>query len=367
MQKRMGALGVVALGLVAFTAIASTGCGSNEDTTAASDPTGPAGVPAGGETSGGGNGDDTGPGSGGGGNDGDGAGTGSEPGPTPEQPRCPAYTEALPTNASVAGVPFSRDTAKDFLLGALALRYPVGKAVVEGGMSGNSVMGNCLDAFLTNKTSADAVLRGASTTVHECGHFFDLGLSKGATSSYVIRPDLKFSCESGDTTSRGGKTFARSEITKDAYASKRTPCGGGAKGCDSYATTYLTGQSGAQGYNSVLEEASQYVNSLATALAFQEQYAGSHASERDGILTFLWYIERYLAMARTKYPDAYQLISENECWRKLTLTIWDRGWFYLDATKDKSTLGLDDAAIEALVKDPVLTAEIDALRKLECE
>ncbi|HVH43002.1 MAG TPA: hypothetical protein VM925_11685 [Labilithrix sp.] len=364
MQKRMEALGVVALGLVAFAAFASLGCGSTDDTRAASDPTSPPGVPGGGDA-GGGNGGGSGE-DGGGGGDG---GAGGEPAPTPEQPTCPAYTEALPNNASLARLSFSRETAEEFLLGALALRYPVGKALVEGGMSGGGPLGNCLDTFLTDKSSADAVLRHASTTVHECGHFYDLGLSKGIATTYVIRPDLRFTCESGDTTSRGGKTFARSLIKKDAHSAKRRPCAGsaGGNGCDSYASTYLDGQSGEQGYNFVLEEAAQYVNSLATALAFQEQYAGSRASERDGILTFLWYIERYLAMARADYPEAYQLISENECWRKATLTIWDRGRFYLDATDEMSTLGMDDAELAALVNDPVLTAEIDALRKLECE
>ncbi|MDF2693412.1 MAG: hypothetical protein K0S65_1795, partial [Labilithrix sp.] len=203
--------------------------------------------------------------------------------------------------------------------------------------------------------------------VHECGHFYDLGKASGNAAAYVIRTDLTFTCESGDTTSRGGSTFARSLITKDAYSQKRTPCGGGAKGCDSYAQTYLTGSSGAQGYNSVLEEATQYVNSLATALAFREQYAGSNASERDGILTFLWYIERYLAMAHADYPEAYKLISEDPCWRRATLSIWDRGWFYLHATKEVAGLGLDDASLEPLVNEPALLAEIDALRKLECE
>ena len=237
-------------------------------------------------------------------------------------------------------------------------------------MSGGKPLGNCLDAFLTNTSSAEAVLRSAATTVHECGHFYDLAssaASSAASSTYVIRPDLVFTCESGDTTSRGGKTFARSLIKQDAYAAKRRPCAKGGKGCDSYASTYLDGQSGEQGYNFVLEEAAQYVNSLATALAFQEQYAGTRASERDGILTFLWYIERYLAMARADNPEAYELISEDACWRKLTLTIWDRGWFYEKATEGMDTLGIDDAELATLVNEPALTAEIDALRKLECE
>ena len=141
-----------------------------------------------------------------------------------------------------------------------------------------------------------------------------------------------------------------------------------------YARIYLDGDaedskfdSGDQGYNSVLEEATQYVNSLATGLAFEDQYTGVKVTERDGILTFLWYIERYLAMARTEYPEAYALISEDPCWRQATLTVWDRGWFYLRATEGMASLGIHDAEIEPLVNDPELVAEIDALRKLECK
>lgn len=299
--------------------------------------------------------------------------------PNPDKPGCAqgSYTEALPTNASLSGLSFSPAQANDYLLGALGKRYAIGKQVVEGGLSSSLAQsqGNCIDRFLSDKSSADAVLRQAPTVVHECGHFFDLGEGSGTTSAFVVRPDLKFTCKQGDTTSRGGKTFARSRLKTDAYYNKRKACGGSVKqGCDFYADVYLDGnpddgsfQGGDQGYNSVLEEANQYVNSLATALAFQETYQGSKASERDGILTFLWYIERYLKMAREEYPEAYALISQDSCWRQATLSVWDRGWFYLDATKGSTNLGMDDDAITALAKESSLTSEIDALRSLECK
>ena len=303
-------------------------------------------------------------------------------GPTanPEQPGCAQdeYTETLPTNASLADLSFSAATASDYLLDALELRFPLGKAIVEGGLSSSlaKTQGNCIDRFLSDKSNAKAVLRQATTVVHECGHFYDLGEATGSDAAFVIRPDLTFTCKSGDTTSRRGKTFARSLIKGDAHYTKRKACASGTAGkdCDMYAPIYLDGNatdskfdSGDQGYNSVLEEAAQYVNSLATALAFQDAYSGSKASERDGILTFLWYIERYLAMARTEYPEAYELLSQDACWRQATLSVWDRAWFYLRETKGMTNLGINDAAIEALVSDPELTAEIDALRNLECK
>ncbi|HVJ94106.1 MAG TPA: hypothetical protein VM580_30160 [Labilithrix sp.] len=367
MAKQHTALGWIALGFVAFATVSSTGCGSDDasanagsgDTTSESGPT--IGVPGDNDNAGTDNPEDT-------SGDGDAA---DPPAPTQDKPGCGQnpYTETLPTTASLDGLPFSRETADKFLLSALEKRYPIGKAIVEGGLSSarSKNMGDCLKIFLGDRSSESRVLRSASTAVHECGHFYDMGKATRDEAAYVIRPDLTFMCKSGDTTSRGGKTFARSLISRDAHARKRTPCGMGGKGCDGYATTYLTGQSGEQGYNSVLEEATQYVNSLATAFAFREQYERTNASERDGILTFLWYVERYLALAHANYPEAYKLISEDSCWRQATLTIWDRGKLYLDATKDIPGLGLDDTSIEELVNTPELLAEIDALRKLECE
>src|SRR5262249_39842005 len=161
--------------------------------------------------------------------------------------------------------------AETYLKTALDRRYPIGKFILEGGISSPlaAQQGNCFDTFVTDKSSATKVLQQAGTAVHECGHLFDLGKASGASSTYVIRPDLTFTCSQGDTTSRGGVTFARSLLRSDSYYTKRKACGGQlALGCDIYADIYLDGsatdgtfQGGDQGYSSVLEEATQYVNS----------------------------------------------------------------------------------------------------------
>lgn len=290
-----------------------------------------------------------------------------------------AYTETVPTTASLGGLTFSSSDAEGYILDALELRYPVGKYLTEGGLASPlaASQGNCITRFLRDTSSAEAVLRQASTVVHECGHFYDIGeaSSDPRAAAYVITEETRFTCSSGDTTSRNGRTFARSLLKTDASYADRQACGGrSAQGCDMYADIYLDGdptdssfESGDQGYSFLLEEATQYVNSLATALAFEEAYAGRKVTERDGILTFLWYIGRYLRMARTDYPDAYELLSTDACWRQATLTVWDRGRFYLAQTKGKSSLGIDDEALEALAFEASLTAEIDALRKLECQ
>lgn len=305
---------------------------------------------------------------------------GNTPPPQPGRTGCTgtSYTEALPVSSgSLTALSFSQAKAGDYLLGALAVRYPLGKYIVDGGLAHpiQGQAGTCIDRFLQDKSSASRVLQQASTVVHECGHFFDLGKASGSAATYVIRDDLELTCKSGDTTSRGGKTFARSLIKGDDYYASRKACGNQVRqGCDMYADIYLTGSptdstfdSGDQGYNSLLEEATQYVNSLASALAFYDQYQGTKVTERDGIMTFLWYMERYLKLARESYPQAYATLSQDSCWRQATLSVWDRGWFYLNATKGKDSIQIDADAIEELVRTPELVAEIDALRNLECK
>lgn len=303
---------------------------------------------------------------------GGGSGGGEDGGPTTENKGCGAYTEALDDpKADVSGVAFNGEAVQPFVLGVLEKRYPHGKTLVEGGLKLTS-QGSCIDRYLRDKSSARSVMGQLSVVVHECGHFHDLNESKGGSSSYLLAPGKTLVCERGDTTDRGGKTFARSRIMKDAYAAKRKACGGTvARGCDLYADIYLNGDpddkefdSGDQGYSLLLEEANQYVNSIATGRAIEGEMSNV-ASERDGILTFQWYLARYLKMARESYPETYALLSQDACWRDATLTIYDRGTFYLEATKGSQKLQIDADAIEKLRDEPELVAEIDALRKLQ--
>ena len=160
-------------------------------------------------------------------------------------------------------------------------------------------------------------------------------------------------------------TPARSLIQLDAYAGLKTD--------DSYARIYLDGDpadaafdSGDQGLDMLMEEAVQYVNSLATDYAFSDQArSGSQISARDGILTFLWYVERYLRMLRVDHPATYDVVMADPCWRELILSVWGRAWLYLDATEGITALGIDDAELEALVLDPDLLDEIDRVRQAE--
>ena len=208
--------------------------------------------------------------------------------------------------------------------------------------------------------------------VHECGHFLDIGLSFSHHDVYYVTEQLTIGCDQGDTISRRGRTFARSRINDDNYSSMRPPCNGSSsRNCDSYADIYLNGDpddstfdSGDQGFNLLLEEAFQYVNSLATNYAFNDRYSGS-ISGKDGLLTHLWWVMRYLKYARNNYPSTHSFLLGDACWREAILTLWGRAWLYLDLTANMGNLGINDAALSALVDDPSLLSEIEAVRRAE--
>ncbi|MBI2378180.1 MAG: hypothetical protein HYV07_29535 [Deltaproteobacteria bacterium] len=280
------------------------------------------------------------------------------------------YSETLPeagADLSEELASYQQSSVTPFILAALEKRYPVGRAIVEGGLA-NTRLGDCIARFLSPSADGDEVLQQLSTIVHECGHFYDLTFSTGDRSTYVITPTLRFDCSGG--SARG--TFARSLLNQDGYSARRPPCGpGGGRSCDSYADIYLDGDptdgtfdSGDQGFDMLLEETVQYVNSLASGYAFADRLPrGISISERDGILTFLWYTGRYLKLARDSHPVAYLKLSEDTCWREAILTVWGRAWLYLEATDGDPSLGIDDQALIALVRDPEILGEIQRLRE----
>jgi hypothetical protein len=282
------------------------------------------------------------------------------------------WSEALPpanANLTPATSAYSSTKATEFILQALSIRYPTGQWIVEGGLQSDAFGGqNCIDAFLGDKSSAKSVIGQMSTIVHECGHFFDLDQGGFFDSAYMLTPSIKSTC-SGASYQGSDATFARSLIKNDEYNALRPPCNGSfVPGCDSYADIYLNGDpndsnfdSGDQAFNMLHEETTQYVNSIATGYAFSDQYQFT-VSERDGILTFLWYTCRYLRMARLQYPGSYTVLTQSPCWREAILRVWGRAWLFLEATKDAQNLGISDGEIESLLTDELLQ-EIQLVRE----
>ncbi|MBM4343174.1 MAG: hypothetical protein FJ100_07320 [Deltaproteobacteria bacterium] len=293
---------------------------------------------------------------------------------------CPdgAFAEPTPADpkASLATLTagYKSTEAIAFVEAALGVRYPVGKTLLVEGkkvkMGGGK---NCVDAFFqaTKAGSASAALGQASTLVHECGHLYDLGQSGFSGHLYWLNEAAQFTC-AGLAYQGANKGFARSLIKGDGFDATWPACASfGMSGCDGYAPIYLGGDpkdpkfdSGDQGYDMLLEEVAQYVNSLAVDYAFADHSQFSTSAE-DGILTFLWYMTRYLHLARTQHPAVYTYLSGNPCWRQATLSIWGRAWLYLDKTKGNAKLNLKGAMLRQLVDHPDLLDEIQRLRQIE--
>ena len=317
-------------------------------------------------------------GSGSGGNDTDGQDTVTVDGEYVD-PDCVdgQYSEVVPTpNANIDSIKdtYSSNNVEGFISDVLGQRFTVGQYIFQQGIQATgNFPDTCLNYFLGDSSSAGAVIGQLSTIVHECGHFLDLDLRDWGENVYVFTDELTITCEDGSTPDNGGgRTFSRSLINDDVYASLHPPCANFTdQGCDSYAAIYLDGdpnnsnfESGDQGYGMLHEETLQYVNSLATSYAFGDQLAYS-TSARDGILTFLWYTMRYLRLARLEHPQTYTHLSQNSCWRDLILNTWGRAWLYLELTAGTSNLGINDDFLMTLVMEPELLSEIQRLRDIE--
>ena len=278
------------------------------------------------------------------------------------------YTEPLPDtskNIDDLVVSYKPENAAAFIDQVLARRYPLGQQLVTEGVASRH---DCIAQYLRDKSSAKAVLNQLSLVVHECGHAADGERSTFDEDTYIIKPSLVMAAKSGDTTTRGGLTFARGKILADGYQAMRVACGNNPSStCDMYAHIYLDGFSGEQGFNMLFEELVQYTNSLVTDLAISDKLQdGFSTTDRDGLLTFLC-VERYLHLARTNYPSAYQhlLTGDDGRWRRVILTQWGRAWYFLKAAETNPYLGLYDNAIMPLVKAPELLDEIQRLRDAE--
>lgn len=278
---------------------------------------------------------------------------------------------------------YDKSKYKQFIYGVLLKRYPFGHYLVKNAPPHSQTKEDCIDYFLKqgmskNLVSAPEMIKGLSTWVHECGHFF-AGLQFGKH-KYPIKTGLELTCSGmGAADSKlpqykpmGFNSVPRSSIKSDKWSAKHPPCASPFdKGCDKYAYIYLGGdpdngkfESGDQGFDLLMEEVVQYVNSLATSYAFEDKYqAGTKRSARDGILNFLWYLQRYLYLVRTKHAAVHKALLADACWRKLILNVWGRGWLYLEATKSSLKLGMQDKKLEGLVTDPELMEEIQLVRK----
>ncbi len=282
------------------------------------------------------------------------------------------YSEPLPNlSADIDSIPFV--SIRQFVDDVLGARYPAGQFLVRGGLTNESIQ-NC-DELFANGASREGVFDSLGTIVHECGHIYDFVLSSGGTDGFAVTEALTLTGDDGDTVDRFGRTFARSYLNSDEFAVPEC-VGGSDSSCDFYRNVYLDGdptngtfEGGDQGFNSVVEEAYQYVNSLAVAWTYLDQRPpGFATSARDGILTFLWYVGRYLRIARTRtaeFPGVYDFISGSPVWREIILTLWGRAWIYIEATEGMESLAISGDTTFMRATNPAVLDEINRIRLAE--
>lgn len=194
--------------------------------------------------------------------------------------------------------------------------------------------------------SFDDLASSFDTAVHEGAHIWGFKRFAPTTQTYGV------SAEATLVLPRL-KNFDRSEILKVHVA----------PASDDYARIYLTGKSGAQGFNMLLDEYNAYVHSLASRYCTRDLLpANLHVSARDGILTFMYYVETYLQLARTQHPEDYRAILGDAAHRQLILTVWARAEYWLRKSASDVRLGITDETIEGWVYDTSRLAEVAAVR-----
>lgn len=221
-------------------------------------------------------------------------------------------------------------------------RYPVGVAFID--VQTDQQLGT----WFRDRNSFNAVLNSFEVGIHEGQHIWDLTMISAQGWPYRIREDLVI-------RTRRLMNFNRSEIlTVHPNAT-----------ADSYARVYLMGQSGAQGFNTLLDEYVAYTHSLASRYCTRDALSqGIRISARDGILAMMFYVGAYLRLARTQHADDYAEILADREHVRLVLTVWARAEFLLRLATDPR-LGLRDTMYREWAYAPDNTAEIDRLRALQ--
>ncbi len=219
-------------------------------------------------------------------------------------------------------------------------RYPPAVGLIEAQTDAE------LARWFSGTAGFSGVLSNYEVAVHEGAHIWGFDHFSFDSYSYrVVDDDLIIETAYLDN-------FDRSEILT------RHPDPAG----DFYANTYLTGQSGAQGFNTLLDEYNAYTHSLVSRYCTRDTIQGA-TSARDGILTFMWYVETYLKIAREEHGADYQAIVNDPAHVELILTVWDRAEHWLAITANEPSLGIGDDALETRVYEAANIDEIDRLRE----
>ena len=191
-----------------------------------------------------------------------------------------------------------------------------------------------------------------SGLVHEMGHEWD-GTHRSNGYTYRFFDDRVY-------RTAAIRTFPRSEILA------RYPNQSG-----NVYKRYLGNTGGRDGINGLLEEFVQYVHQLAASqcvtdfppeLVAAEEVPGEYTylQDRDAVLTFMWYVQTYLAIAREEHPKDYRKIIKARGLRTAILDTWRRAEYWLARTQTAPP-GTISAELEQRIREPQNIREIQLL------
>jgi hypothetical protein len=202
----------------------------------------------------------------------------------------------------------------------------------------------------TDTSSFVSLMDSLMTEAHEGTHGWDYGHAGVDDFAYFLRGDLQFF----PPKIHG---FDRSQIYGLVEPGPT----------DLYRDLYLVGQQGTYGFYEVLDEMNCYINGMG-AIGVVGEYIPYGISGRDGAVAFMYYLELYLKLARTQYPDVYQQIKDDVDYVEMIKIQWLRMHFLLIYAADlHPEIGLYDDEIEPLLYADENQSEIEMLIGHELE
>ena len=258
--------------------------------------------------------------------------------PTPPPP-ANCYSEPIAPSASVADLQagYSSSTWLATMIEVMDRRYPSGGDLLTV-MQNDPWIGSWVQTG-----SFGALMDSVGTTVHEETHGWDYANALFPVYfGYWVRSDWQPSIDFVEG-------FPRSTILPLVQGSATSL----------YDGTYLTGTQGTYGWMELLDEWNCYINGMA-ADAVIGGLLPYGVSSRDGALAFAYYAALYLGHAQTADPTTWNAICGDPDTRAFLTIQWLRMHFFLDVSNAWPALGINDAAIEALLYAPSVQQEFEA-------
>lgn len=272
--------------------------------------------------------------------------TGGDPpgnGDCPEHCYCEPFDPDAPVDDLVAA--YSAASWESTVFEFLDRRWPAGSQLLQD-QSSDPYFGNFSDKSSFGMAFGD----GLPTEAHEMTHGWDFGHATISEFAYFVRDDLQYFPPKNDG-------FARSAIYGLVEGSSTSQ----------YADLYLTGTQGTYGWNDILDEGNCYIHDMATYAVTAEFMPWAGISGRDGAVAFMYFLELYLGVARTQYPQLYAELQADPDYVELVQTQWLRMHFFLQFADEHPELGINDAAIRELMYRADNQAEIEMFIDQELE